>query len=652
MAGRVRWFRALSAAVAALPLLLLPGSVAATPPSVVLTSNQTAVALGPAMELLVDPTGRLGLADVLARTQSFRPITAEQVALGTTRSAFWLRFCVQGSLASGRQLLSLGPSRSLLADLYRGPPGSCDPRDPAGWQSAGVTALHGAAPGHPVQVHPRFELPTVPDRPTPFYLRVEDRANLLLVPRAETPEAFLAAVDAGSRWHGAYYGMMLAILAINLLVFVALRDPRYLWYVAFQAITVTFFYGVQEGILGLTGPPPEATYELRSFTIGFVQEGLLALLATQFSRRFLDTARHAPRLDRLLRGYLVVVVAAVVVGLACDEQVMDWLANGLGLAGVVVFLPLVTLVPRQPVPNTIFFAAWGLFLGGILFNVATQQGWVPFSTAGSYSYQAGSALQGILMTFALAERIWGLRRERDRRVTELEQANASLQRSSRELRALGMQLAVAEERERRRLAQELHDHTGQSLAAAWMKLQTLQEADFSAPERRLVEECRKLIGEVLEQVRHTTFDLSSPLLFSQGLAPALRDLATRMLGEAGVQPDFSCQGDGAGRSTELDIVLYQLARELLRNVVKHAGASAAEIVLLADAAEVSLMVTDDGVGFDPGQAAAAHVGGRHFGLLSVRERVEYLGGRVEIDSTPGRGSSVALHVPIPQGFHP
>jgi len=215
-----------------------------------------------------------------------------------------------------------------------------------------------------------------------------------------------------------------------------------------------------------------------------------------------------------------------------------------------------------------------------------------------------------------------------------------------------MQLAGAEERERRRLAQELHDHTGQSLAAAWMKLQTLQEADFSAPERRLVEECRKLIGEVLEQVRHTTFDLSSPLLFSQGLAPALRDLATRMLGEAGVQHDFSCQGDGAGRSTELDIVLYQLARELLRNVVKHAGASAAEIVLLADAAEVSLMVTDDGVGFDPGQAAAAHVGGRHFGLLSVRERVEYLGGRVEIDAAPGRGCSVALHVPIPQGFHP
>ena len=211
--------------------------------------------------------------------------------------------------------------------------------------------------------------------------------------------------------------------------------------------------------------------------------------------------------------------------------------------------------------------------------------------------------------------------------------------SSREqLRALAAELSLTAERERRALACDLHDHIGQTLAAAKIRLAAL-------PGSPAVGEIRSLLDEAIRRTRSLTFELSSPVLYELGLEPALESLAERMQEKHGLAVEF--QDDGAAKplGDETKVILYKAARELLMNVVKHSGASRAAVRVRRAGARVELSVEDDGVGLGPPKSPASPRSGG-FGLFSIREGLRHCGGEFSIKPGKERGTQAVLLAPL------
>ena len=231
-------------------------------------------------------------------------------------------------------------------------------------------------------------------------------------------------------------------------------------------------------------------------------------------------------------------------------------------------------------------------------------------------------------------------------ITSLKSAEQKLRARSRQLRRLAKDLSAAEERQRRAIAEDLHDSVTQNLAAGVFRLKNLSAA---APGGSVGEELAGVCGlldQALGDVRSLTIEISPPVLYDLGLGPALEWLSENMGERHGLKVAFSCRGGERRLDENLEITLYRCARELLINVVKHAEAVRAEMNLEIGGAMVRLEVGDSGKGFDP--AGAGLAAGHGFGLFSIRERMELLGGGAALESRPGSGSRITLTAPVCQ----
>jgi len=217
----------------------------------------------------------------------------------------------------------------------------------------------------------------------------------------------------------------------------------------------------------------------------------------------------------------------------------------------------------------------------------------------------------------------------------------------RRLRVLGAKLILAEEGERRRIASGLHDHAVQALGLAKLRLQHFREDVKTAPQRGTIDEIQKSVEQALHETRTLLFELSPAILYELGLEAAVRWLAERVQKEHGLEVRCRADGVSAGLDGDVRVVVFRAVRELLQNVIKHAKARRVDIDIAACEDRLTLAVRDDGVGFCGGTAAMTCEGGeRGFGLFDVRERLDYLGGNLKVDSATGRGTTVTLWVPI------
>jgi signal transduction histidine kinase len=219
-----------------------------------------------------------------------------------------------------------------------------------------------------------------------------------------------------------------------------------------------------------------------------------------------------------------------------------------------------------------------------------------------------------------------------------------LNRSNSRLQALAKELSLVEERERRRLAGELHDSPMQKLALARLHIGAAGKDLAPAAQERL-NIGTDLMRECLAELRSLQFELSPPLLHQEGLGPALRWLASHARERLGVTFSYAESGTVPKLPQELAIALFQCARELVFNVAKHASATTGSVELEADDGEVLLTVADDGKGFVSGDAPQSPDSTGGYGLFSIRERVALFGGRLSIVTT-ANGSRVTLRMPV------
>jgi two-component system, chemotaxis family, CheB/CheR fusion protein len=214
---------------------------------------------------------------------------------------------------------------------------------------------------------------------------------------------------------------------------------------------------------------------------------------------------------------------------------------------------------------------------------------------------------------------------------------------TKQLRRLAFELARAEESERQAIARDLHDDLGQVLAVARLKLAKLTGAETRERER-LAEELAELLGRAESRTRSLAFQLSPAVLYELGLIPALEWLTEEVKKTYGLAVEFSDDAAAKPLSQAARAILFRAIRELLINVVKHSGVSTARLAARRVDNTLEVIVKDDGNGFEPARISAGPRGG--FGLTSVRERLSFIGGSVDVSSVPGDGTEVTLRAPL------
>lgn len=224
-------------------------------------------------------------------------------------------------------------------------------------------------------------------------------------------------------------------------------------------------------------------------------------------------------------------------------------------------------------------------------------------------------------------------------------AEEAIQKHSRQLRRLAAELTLAEQRERRRMSEVLHDGLQQLLVGTRFQLAHLLRLTSDANIRKTTHAISALIEESIEVSRSLTAELSPPAL-NLGLLPALEWLADWMEGRHGLSVRFQTQGSIEPPAEDVTILLFQAVRELLFNVVKHAGVRTAQVDMSQTDGNLRLVVNDQGAGFDPAHLRSEGGSSLGIGLFAVRERLDLLGGAMEIESSPGRGSRITLLAPL------
>lgn len=220
--------------------------------------------------------------------------------------------------------------------------------------------------------------------------------------------------------------------------------------------------------------------------------------------------------------------------------------------------------------------------------------------------------------------------------------------NERRLQQLTVQLSQAEQRERQRLSKVLHDEIQQMLVAVKVRLGMLKNAERELLSSQ-VDRLTDLLDKTIESTRTLSHDLSPQILHTGGLGHVLRWLAMRKYEELGLRLHVETD-DSAEPAPEVKAPLFQAVRELLLNVAKHAGVSEAEITLAPDGANhLCITVSDEGAGFDVKAEQARSVSGAYLGLFGIRERLAALGGSMEVESSPGHGTTVRLFAPL-DGF--
>jgi signal transduction histidine kinase len=217
---------------------------------------------------------------------------------------------------------------------------------------------------------------------------------------------------------------------------------------------------------------------------------------------------------------------------------------------------------------------------------------------------------------------------------------------AQKLRLLSAELSLAEEAERRRIAEMLHEDLQQLLVAARMQLAALCRTQDAAHREPIAREIADVLERSFQLTRSLSVELAPPVLYEHGLAAAFEWLAAETRKNCNVEVTVEADSSANPKAADVRIFLFRAVRELLLNSVKHATGSTVHITMQhLGPDKIRIIVADDGPGFDPTVLDDKGTGSQTFGLLNIRERVRSFGGKFHINSGPKRGTRITLCLP-------
>lgn len=215
----------------------------------------------------------------------------------------------------------------------------------------------------------------------------------------------------------------------------------------------------------------------------------------------------------------------------------------------------------------------------------------------------------------------------------------------KQLRRLASELSLAEARERREIASDLHDHIGQALAFVLQKVSTLHgNVIFSGMEEDFIE-ILSILDQTIRYTRNLTIEISPPVLYDIGLHAAIDLLAERALKKYKLKVFTTQDGNPQAIAENVKVFMFKAIQELIVNVAKHAEAKQVIVHSVWRTDDFEIIVSDDGNGFDTNEYNNGLTEHCCFGLFSIRERLSYIGGNLSINSSPGQGTKISISAP-------
>ena len=208
------------------------------------------------------------------------------------------------------------------------------------------------------------------------------------------------------------------------------------------------------------------------------------------------------------------------------------------------------------------------------------------------------------------------------------------------------QIINAQEQERKRIARELHDETSQVLTSLLISLAVLEESVTTQDARERIVDTRQLAHQTLRAIRSLSIDLRPSALDDLGLLPALRWYVKEYHKKCSIEVDFVATGLKERLPAEMETALYRIVQEALTNTARHSQAHRASIVLKEDGEAVEGIITDDGTGFDVEGIRKSPDSERGLGLAGMNERAVLLNGSLDIQSSPGHGTTISVRIPL------
>jgi len=223
----------------------------------------------------------------------------------------------------------------------------------------------------------------------------------------------------------------------------------------------------------------------------------------------------------------------------------------------------------------------------------------------------------------------------------------TIRQHRQDLRNLTQKLFQSQEDERRRIARELHDETGQSLTAIKLGLDRLEEKIAAGDDHLKSEigEIRKMINRTSSEIRRLSYHLHPTLLIDLGLEPALNRYFAEIEHHSGIDIDFSMVGFDHRLSVDIETVLYRFSQETLTNALKHSKAENFRLSIIKSYPRIIFLAEDESIGFDSQIIGKDQ---RSLGLLGMRERASLLGGTFQLRSKPGNGTRIRIEIPYSQ----
>jgi two-component system sensor histidine kinase DegS len=257
----------------------------------------------------------------------------------------------------------------------------------------------------------------------------------------------------------------------------------------------------------------------------------------------------------------------------------------------------------------------------------------------------GIVVIGLVVNLWL-ESYWTDKKHRQQAYTRLETAQRELQRMQQNLRFYLKQITIAQEEERRRIAQELHDDTAQDLVVLSRKLDGFisRSSNISEDEINYLEDLHHQINRTLSEVRRFSQDLRPSVLDDLGLLPALEWLTSELSKHFSMDIEIKVQGSARRFPQETELVMFRIAQESLRNIGKHARSKKAWLTLNFSPDKTVLTIKDKGKGFKPPERIGDLAALGKLGLAGMQERVQLIGGQLKITSQPGKGTTVIVTV--------
>ena len=378
-----------------------------------LRTDQNLYEIGPHIEMLPDATAELTIQEVSSESMSarFTPIRSKHINLGLSESAFWFRFSV-------RRSAHISPKKNWFFKIDRCGLTRCElffPTHPADQPEGGsqwqvLDSIQSEVIQKSIICRPIvFTLPPLKAQPTTFYLRIHNpESGLYFSFSIATAGAISDSMKQKTLWLGIYYGTILAMLFFNLYLYISLRETVQLYYI-FYIVSIILYFLFKNKIFF-----DYINNEILHHRFNFAALGLTIFWGTGFAKYFLNTQKHARYMDNLLAAIMATTVGILLITPFVNVVFLKQTTSFLGMISPFVIIVSGIICWRKGFRSTFFFLiAWSILCIGGLVYALTYRGTLPYLVPTFYSFQIGSCLEVVILSFALGERIRALRRERD-----------------------------------------------------------------------------------------------------------------------------------------------------------------------------------------------------------------------------------------------